>query len=429
MLKEIRIKNFKSFNEEVIFTMEACPKKEVSEHEDHVLDISGNRILKISSLYGPNGGGKSNLIKAILLVNYVFNENHPLSFDEQNPYMTYAFGNNDTTKITLFFATNNHEIGYSFSIKYRVNNINRQTQNGFVYSPFALSYEIVEEEMSVKENDDLYVDIFSRNKNGIVTANEIINLDIVSNKVPLSDEKLFLTYIYENYRKSSNASIPTVIFELISEVQSIVYLRDFNSFPYRADKKTLELVLNPIKSTIIELMNNADIRIQDITVKENIMRGSEIMFGRKVDGSTKFKYIPLAGESSGTQKLFALLFDVLSENNKNARIYLIDDLDSKLHPKLARSLVEYFASADNKNSQLIFNSHDILNMSPDLFRRDEIWFAYRNNNFSTELVPLSNIKDYKGNQIRKDAKYGKQYLEGRYGGDPFIKKGLGWHND
>ena len=32
--------------------------------------------------------------------------------------------------------------------------------------------------------------------------------------------------------------------------------------------------------------------------------------------------------------------------------------------------------------------------------------------------------NYKGEQIRKDAVYSKQYLEGKYGADPAIKKGL-----
>ena len=66
-------------------------------------------------------------------------------------------------------------------------------------------------------------------------------------------------------------------------------------------------------------------------------------------------------------------------------------------------------------------------MSNELFRRDEIWFAYRDDNYSTKLTSLSNIVNYKGEQVRKDAIYSKQYLEGRYGADPFISRGLNWN--
>lgn len=429
MLKEIRIKNFKSFDDEKIFTMEACPKSEISEHEEHVLNVCDNRILKLSSVYGPNGGGKTNLIKAIFLVNQVFNEIYRSSVDEQNPYMTCVFNENDVTSIVLFFVTNNYEIGYAFDIKYKIENTSKQTVGGYVFSPFALVYEIVGEEMSLRQRGGEFVSIFSRNEDGFVTANEDIKLDIILNRVPLSKEKTFLTYVYENYRNSSNESIPIAIFELISEIQSITQLKDYIAFPYRGSKKTLETILSPIKETMIEMMNNADIRITDISVKESSITGSEILIGRSKSNSKKISYIPLEYESNGTRKLFNLLFDVLRQDETKTKIFLVDDLDSKLHPKLVSSLVEYFSSENNTKSQLIFNSHDILNMTPELFRRDEIWFAYRGDNYATELTPLSNITDYKGKQVRKDAKYGKQYLEGRYGADPFIKKGLWWPND
>ena len=66
-------------------------------------------------------------------------------------------------------------------------------------------------------------------------------------------------------------------------------------------------------------------------------------------------------------------------------------------------------------------------MNKELFRRDEIWFAYRDQTYSSCLIPLSNIVNYKGEQIRNDASYNKQYLEGKYGADPFITKGLSWN--
>ena len=101
-------------------------------------------------------------------------------------------------------------------------------------------------------------------------------------------------------------------------------------------------------------------------------------------------------------------------------------MNALFHPKLFRAVIELFTSKDNTTSQLIFNSHDIINMDSEVFRRDEIWFIYRDENYSTKATPLSNVVNYKGEQVRKDAKYSKQYLEGKYGADPFIKKGLSW---
>ena len=136
------------------------------------------------------------------------------------------------------------------------------------------------------------------------------------------------------------------------------------------------------------------------------------------------KELPLKSESKGTQKIFWILLRILSYG-KN-RIFYCDDMNAFLHPKLFRAVIKLFQE-NNSETQLIFNSHDILNMNNDLFRRDEIWFAYRDETYSTKLVSLSNIVNYKGEQVRKDAKYYKQYLEGKYGADPFIAKGLSWH--
>lgn len=85
-----------------------------------------------------------------------------------------------------------------------------------------------------------------------------------------------------------------------------------------------------------------------------------------------------------------------------------------------------FTSENNTTKQLVFNSHDIINMNNKVFRRDEIWLAYRDEKYTTIYVPLSSLVDYKGKMIRKDAVYGRQYLNGKFGADPFIKQGLKW---
>ena len=67
MLKELTIKNFTSFNNEVTFSMEADTDR-VSEHPEHIVEINDNKLLRVASVYGPNGGGKSNLLKALTVI-------------------------------------------------------------------------------------------------------------------------------------------------------------------------------------------------------------------------------------------------------------------------------------------------------------------------------------------------------------------------
>jgi len=118
-----------------------------------------------------------------------------------------------------------------------------------------------------------------------------------------------------------------------------------------------------------------------------------------------------------------LLPNIISHLDKSS-ILVIDELDAHLHPAIIKKILELFHSELNKKSQIIFTSHDIMNMTNDNFRRDEIWFLFRNERLESQLVCLSDFIDYKGEKIRKDAKYSKQYMKGKYGADPFIRQGL-----
>ena len=115
MLKEILIKNYKSINKELFFSMEADTNR-VSEYPEHIIDLNDNKLLKVSSMYGPNGGGKTNLLEAIALVKtIIINTSVPTQYRIKNN--TCVFSNSDTIEETIFFVTPSYEIGYKFEIK------------------------------------------------------------------------------------------------------------------------------------------------------------------------------------------------------------------------------------------------------------------------------------------------------------------------
>jgi len=77
-------------------------------------------------------------------------------------------------------------------------------------------------------------------------------------------------------------------------------------------------------------------------------------------------------------------------------------------------------------AQLLFTSHDLTTMKNDLFRRDEIWFTTKNKNDASELYSLIELRDEKGELIRKNARFDKQYFAGRYGADPYLQNIIDW---
>ena len=83
---------------------------------------------------------------------------------------------------------------------------------------------------------------------------------------------------------------------------------------------------------------------------------------------------------------------------------------------------------NEKNAQLIFTSQDLITMNNKVFRRDEIWFACKNENKESEIYSLYEIRDENGDHIRANAAFYKQYLEGKYGADPYLENMLNWED-
>lgn len=131
----------------------------------------------------------------------------------------------------------------------------------------------------------------------------------------------------------------------------------------------------------------------------------------------------LSDESSGTKKLFGLL-PFIAKSLLRGTTLVIDELDAKIHPVLLKYLIMTFSNMEKnkKGAQLIFTSHDLSTMNSEVFRRDEIWFVAKGNHQNSKLYSLVEFKNEKGESVRKDAKFDKQYLEGKYGADPYLRK-------
>ena len=425
MFKEFRVSNFKSIQKEQTFTLEACPKSVVSEYPEHVAEIGNERLLKVTSIYGPNGGGKSNLLKALSTFVIVIKQ-LPLFNDsiKNENYFPNIYSKEKKTTFTLFIIRDGFEIGYSLSLD--LNTIHQVfTPNNIPTIAWALDVGIIEEEMTYRElNNQEFKTMFKRDRDGIVSSDVVNDIDLIKNSKPLSRNQTFLKYFNDTFIRDNTNVDAAPMFSFFTEIDSYIWAkRELRTFNYL--KQYVDL-LTPCLKKAKELLNALDMRITNLYFEEKDP-GLYYLYIERKTKEGKTVSIPLGNESSGTIKAVNIIFDILT--SKEESVCIADDFDAHLHPKLIKAIVELFASKDNKKRQLIYNSHDITNMSNKLFRRDEIWFAYRDEDYSTRYVPLSSIVNYKGEMVRKDAVYSKQYLEGRYGADPFIKKGLGWCDD
>jgi AAA15 family ATPase/GTPase len=131
-------------------------------------------------------------------------------------------------------------------------------------------------------------------------------------------------------------------------------------------------------------------------------------------GTEKAARLLLHEESDGSRRLLKLL-PFLYRLTRQAGVIVIDELERSMHPMLARKFIEFFLkAADNSESQLIFSTHESTLLDLDLMRRDGIWFTEKDQEGATHLYSLADFK------VRKDLRIEKGYLEGRFGAIPFL---------
>ncbi len=111
-------------------------------------------------------------------------------------------------------------------------------------------------------------------------------------------------------------------------------------------------------------------------------------------------------ESDGTNSYFSLI-GIVKKALEKGELFVVDEMDSHLHPLLTRNIIALFNSDEHnqKGAQLIFTSHNTNLLDLDIFRRDQIWFTEKNE--KTAATDLFSLFDF---SVRKDAKLEKSYL-------------------
>jgi len=196
-----------------------------------------------------------------------------------------------------------------------------------------------------------------------------------------------------------------------------------------AIKRAIVLVnMEPsLKEDMKKMMSYLNLDIDDFKIITDTPDSKQLQISTYHKIKENLYEFDLQMESSGTQKLFYLLPLVIVSLSRG-NVLIVDELDAKLHPKMLERIIKLYTDKRNnlKGAQLIFTSHDLSTMNNKVFRRDEIWFAAKDDKESTQLYSLADIKEENGERIRTDAAYNKQYLEGRYGADPYFKNINAW---
>ena len=402
MLCQFTVKNYKSIRDEITFDMQAAA---ISEHKDRIIkDVDGELYLPVSAIYGPNGGGKSNVLAAlhtlvakILRPLYATEDNEERAFLQKKIIVEpFAFSEckNEPTEFELFFRTDLAEYRYILHVKRDL-----------------VMYESLDR---VKLETGRRSALFTRDENGVELKGAFVKLKVSED---LSKTLTLLSYLGIAYK--GNAVVKDVLnwFE---------YGVDFLNYGNPIQELRMAISTSEdVKHLMLDMIQEMDLDIVDFRVEEKENDRIEVFTKHFVDDVET--ELSLSDESSGTKKLFGLL-PFIATSLLDGTVLVIDELDAKIHPVLLRHIIMMFNDMEiNKHkAQLIFTSHDLSTMNNDVFRRDEIWFVAKGKAQNSQLYSLVEFKDAKGSSVRNDEKYDKRYLEGRYGADPYLKTIIDW---
>jgi len=413
MLIEFRVKNFRSLRDEQTLSLVADKDKSLQESNTMPSGIkAAPTLLRSMAIFGPNAGGKSNLIKALQFMRAVVAESASVMQPGQ-AFHTQSFRFEATsvaqpTEFDVSFVLDG--IRYQFGFALTAQRITREYL--LVYKAFKpqLWFERYFDEESGKDLYDFGTGL--KGPKSVWEGATRPNALFLSMAVQLNSEQLQPVFAW-----------------------FVKQLAIFNEITPLGQHFSIEMLRKPEgKRAICDFLTSADISISDIEVVTRKVSGQavhfdmaaektevrneeqevhELLFHHVTDhGEAVFS---LGDESMGTRNLLFLTGPVLEILDKGM-VLVVDELGSSLHPLLVRRLVELFQNSrfNKKGAQLIFTSHDTSLLDQDLFRRDQIWFVEKDRDQASKLYPLSDFSPRKNEALERG------YLMGRYGALPFL---------
>lgn len=432
MILRVTIENLYSFMKETEISFVAGKStihgKQVSRAEKRD-DIS---VLKTGIIYGANASGKSNIIKAVSVIQKIALSSVPKKYIE--PFKLTK-PNGKPSKVEMEF-----KIGKKF----------------FAYGVEFTIKGIVEEwlyEINSRTDREIYTRKITADGNkftfGAVNgdAETLQLLKFISQSTPITDSFL------AEYIKRNGKGLPLIndVYGWMKESLKIIFPNSrYNGISIRAEKDKDFAVAT---KSLLEYFNTGIVDIRRIKVnKEDVDLPKDLLTELLADAEPDKNYIiaspsdstiyffetdsegitniykqsaihttsnddevsfEMSEESDGSIRLLDFI-PMLIDLRLNESVYLIDEIDRSMHPMLSQKLLEYYFNhlSNERDTQLIFSTHESNLLNLDLIRADEVWFVEKGHEGASHLTSLAEYKP------REDIRKG--YLQGRYGAIPFF---------
>lgn len=417
MLLEFTVKNFRSIQEAQTLSMVA--NKDSLMQDTNCFDSGLQaipKLLRSAVVYGANASGKSNLILAMVMMKDIvinsavriregdkFVNVTPFLFDHENIGEATEFEiafMDDGVRYQYGFAVNNTQILKEWLLVYKARKAQRWFERN--YDHRTKTYEWY-----------FGPHFYENQKHSLWKESTRINALFLSSSVNLNSAQLRPIYNWFDTK-------------LLVSTGGLSNPLGFN----------VNLLKNPNnKKRIIKFLQAADLNITNIELKYKKVKSVELQLdftGSSTSGTFKEEEMPVMNfyhkgvqdedvklpfehESHGTKKLAYYAEPILNALDQGS-LLVIDELEAGLHPKMTQFVINLFYDNDlnKKNAQLIFSTHQTSLLDTKFLRRDQIWFMEKNDKDASVLYSLTDFSPRATENIEKG------YLQGRFGGIPFL---------
>lgn len=420
MLLEFKVKNYKVFRDEAIFSLHNT-KNETGLRYSIIKKKQGKHTVEglcSSVIYGPNAAGKTNLIgaidtfRAIVLRGNIKNgettpaDNPSRCKLELNPNKALKSPKPIEFSIEFFYARKLVKYTLCFDV-------------GSFMSP-KNDRHIVKEELSINNKLIFTRDnkiswgklseietFFTKRK---FTLKEIVDMEIAEASLDSTD--LFLT---NGFKMFFSPSLVNSIYEWFNEKLKVVCssnqleTKPSLSVTSKTAVYTDELINKVAESfgvysnRLVFLKNDDKYKLCSVFL-EDTNEKKDVLYAEFFESLGTIRFL----------SLFPLVYQALTEGHT----LILDEFDASLHPMAIMSIINVFHNNEinTEGAQLIFNTHNPIFLNKNLFRSDEIKFVERDSESHTsEVYALSDFDDKETQKSDIPSVYMDNYFVSRYG--------------
>jgi AAA15 family ATPase/GTPase len=413
MLLRFACRNFRSLRDEQELSLVATSGHE---HEENLVAVPAikNRVVRSAAIYGANASGKTNFLRALSFFDATVENSHSgRGPDSKIPRQQFKL--NDKQDEPSYFEADFLLNGERFTFGFELDDskIIREWMYAFPSGRKVIWYEReVGKPISFGRSftgRNKAIEALTRKNSLFLSAAAQNNHELLSPIFEWFNQGFYL--VNPEYRTPfDTAEICSNDREIQDSVRSWLHFADLGIIDFTVDDEEVDQKMKEVLGLIFKGRNGNDSQYEPPSTRKKIALLHQ-------GALSKSFTIDAAEESHGTIAYFSILGPILRALSKGS-VLLIDELDSSLHPVLAKEIVRLFndPKLNCRGAQFIFTTHDANLLSLDILRRDQIWFAEKDREGASSLYPLSEFS------VRSDYNIQRGYLQGRFGAIPFLNE-------